>query len=104
MVRKSNDRQEDGAANAKLSPGKIQERVQFAGIDSWNRPIFKSLDKKRHFYGSVRILFGYEANEEEVLARMTVDDLVYMGSSFGCEPYGIPVDNLTIVRKNSESH
>lgn len=73
------------------------ERVQFRGIDGFNRPVFKSLDKPRTFYGDVYNLFGYEATEAEVLAKVTADDLCYFGSRFGCEPYGTPVNNLEIV-------
>lgn len=74
------------------------ERVQFYGIDRFNRPVFKSLDKQRHFYGDVHNLFSYEATEAEVLAKVTADDLCYFGSRFDCEPYGTPGDNLQIVR------
>lgn len=77
----------------------MSERVMFVGIDSWNRPVFKSLDKQKHFYGSVHTLFDYEAKEEEVLAKITEDDLCYFGSRFDCEPYGSAVDNLVIERK-----
>lgn len=73
------------------------ERVKFHGIDRFNRPVFKSLDKPRHFYGDVHNLFSYEATELEVLAKVTVDDLCYFGSRFDCEPYGTPVNNLEIV-------
>lgn len=78
----------------------MPERVQFVGVDKFNRPIFKSLDKQRRFYGSVHKLFYYEATESEVLELVTEDDLEYFGSRFGCEPYGTWVDNLTIVRKS----
>lgn len=74
------------------------ERVQFHGIDSFNRPVFKSLDKLHHFYGDTGTLFDYGATEAEVLARVTVDELCYFGSRFDCEPYGTPVNNLEIVK------
>jgi len=74
------------------------ENITFYGIDGFNRPVFKSLDKERHFYGDTGTLFGYEATESDVLAKVTVDDLCYFGSRFDCEPYGTPVDNLQIVR------
>lgn len=78
------------------------ERVQFHGIDGFNRPVFKSLDKQKHFYGDVHNLFGYDATEVEVLAKVTVDDLCYFGSRFDCEPYGTPVTDLQIVAKASD--
>lgn len=74
------------------------ERIKFFGIDRFNRPVFKSLDKNRTFYGSVHKLFSYGDTEEEVLKQITEDDLCYFGSQFDCEPYGTPVDNLKIVR------
>ena len=74
------------------------ERVQFHGIDGFNRPVFKSLDKPRTFYGDVNNLFGYDATESEVLAQVTADDLCYFGSRFDCEPYGTPTSNLEIVK------
>lgn len=74
------------------------EKIQFYGIDRFNRPVFKSLDGgKGKFYGDVHNLFGYDATEAEVLAKVTVNDLCYFGSRFDCEPYGTPVTNLEIV-------
>lgn len=75
------------------------EKVKFAGIDSWNRPVFKSLDKPKHFYGDVHTLFSYGATEAEVLELVTADNLCYFGSKFDCEPYGTPAPNLEIVKE-----
>lgn len=80
----------------------MSERVKFKGIDRFNRPVFKSLDKQRRFYGSVHKLFSYDATEKEVLSKVSEDDLCYFGSQFGCEPYGTWVDNLTIVKEDSD--
>lgn len=77
-----------------------KEKIKFVGIDSWNRPVFKSMDKPRHFYGDVHTLFDYDATEEKVLARLTADDLCYFGSRFDCEPWGTPVNNLKIERNS----
>lgn len=80
------------------------EKIQFYGIDRFNRPVFKSLDAgKSKYYGDVNHLFSYDAIEAEVLAKITVDDLCYFGSSFDCEPYGTPVTNLEIVAKSSDA-
>ena len=76
----------------------MKEKIKYVGIDGWNRPVFKSLDKARHFYGSVHKLFSYDATEKEVLDSVTVDDLCYFGSKFDCEPYGSMVSNLEIVK------
>ncbi len=63
--------------------------VQFVGVDSFNRPIFKSLTDNAH-YGSTEKLFAYDAQETEVLSKINASDLEYFGSSFGCEPMGTP--------------
>ena len=60
-------------------------KLYFCGIDNWNRPIFKNEDK---YYGSVMMLFDYEATKEEVLNILQVENLEYFGRSFGCEPQG----------------
>lgn len=77
----------------------MSERIKFVGIDGFNRPIFKSLDKKLHFYGSCYKLFGYDATESEVLSKVNEEDLSYFGNHFNCEPYGTPaVSDLIIVK------
>lgn len=70
-------------------------KVKFEGIDSWNRPIFKDIESKKRF-GSVDVLC---TSKEEVLAKVTEDDLCYFGNSFDCEPMGDPVNNLQIIRE-----
>lgn len=89
--------------NEQLSDGKhihveSMERVRFVGIDRFNRPVFKSLDKSRRFYGSTSTLFSDYADEEEVLRDVTEDDLVYFGDYFDCEPMGTAATNLIIVK------
>jgi hypothetical protein len=73
-------------------------KVRFAGIDSWNRPVFK--DDRGNYYGSVEILFDYYATAEQVQEKLEkiVDlDLLYFGKSFGCEPWGsTPTERLVI--------
>jgi len=75
----------------------MKEQVKFVGIDRFNRPVFKSIDKPKHFYGDAGHLFSYGATEAEVLVRVTANDLCYFGSSFDCEPYGTLADNLQII-------
>ena len=72
------------------------EQVKFEGIDSWNRPVFKSV-KYRNRFGSVNELFGHDASEKEVLDKVSDSDLCFFGTSFGCEPMGTPADNIKIV-------
>ena len=73
-------------------------KVKFKGIDDWNRPVFKAIDQSL-YYGSVDILFDYDATEEEVLQKVTAFNLSYFGHSFNCEPYGdSPKEPLEIVK------
>jgi len=76
-------------------------KVKFEGIDSWNRPVFKSLLSKSR-YGSVDILFDYNTTELKVLEKINEDNLLFFGDSFGCEPMGDTVTNLEIVRPEPE--
>ena len=70
--------------------GSKKVKLQFAGIDSWNRPVFKSPNEKAYF-GDVNNLFNDEATEVEVLKKVTIYDLCYFGDHFGCEPMGTDV-------------
>jgi hypothetical protein len=61
-------------------------KVGYVGVDCWGRPVFK--DGKGNYYGSTDILFSDDASKEDVLSRVSGEDLLYFGKSFGCEPYG----------------
>lgn len=65
-------------------------KLEFKGIDTFNQPIFKNVDKKS-FYGTNDVLFSRYATKEEVINK--INDLnirlVYFGSFFDCEPEGI---------------
>ena len=74
--------------------GKI--KVKFEGIDSWNRPIFKSINSTDRF-GSVHDLFNDDATESRVLELVKEEDLCFFGVSFGWEPMGTPCD-VKIIR------
>lgn len=73
----------------------IDRPIAFAGIDGFNRPVFKRVmpkgDRRKFFYGSTYKLFDLIATEAEVLRQIRVDDLCFFGNSFGCEPEGAPV-------------
>ena len=75
-------------------------RIKFVGIDSWNRPVFKAINRENFFVGDTGRLFEYHATEKEVLRRYGDDDLskrlVYLGSHFDCEPEGLPLDTAKI--------
>ena len=72
--------------------------IDFVGIDRFNRPVFK--DDLNNHYGSIDKLFQYTATREEVLGKVTEKDLLFFGSSFGCEPIGDPVISTLEIRKN----
>ena len=73
-------------------------KIKFKGIDGWNRPVFKSIEKPFTYYGSVDTLFDLDATEEEVLSKISEDCLCYFGNSFGCEPMGTASGNIEIVK------
>ena len=81
----------------------MENEVTFVGIDSFNRPIFRSIEFPRNHFGATDILFSFEANEAEVLARLSAEDLTYFGNKFDCEPMGTPVTGLTIVKLHDKA-
>ncbi len=80
------------------------EKITFVGIDSWNRPIFRSIDFPRNFFGATDILFSFEADEAEVLSKISVKDLTYFGNKFGCEPMGTAASGLVIIKTKPDVH
>ncbi len=74
------------------------EKVKFAGIDNWNRPIFRSTQYPKNFFGSISKLFNHDTSREEVLNSVLESDLCFFGNSFGCEPMGTPAIKIEIVR------
>ena len=63
--------------------------ITFRGIDSWNRPVYKVVNKGIYF-GSVNKLFSDDARAAEVdeYFRANLDELEFFGDHFGCEPHG----------------
>ena len=64
-------------------------KLKFRGIDDFNQPIFKVLNKQA-YYGTNDILFSANATAEEVIQQIEEKgiELVYFGTSFNCEPHG----------------
>lgn len=64
-------------------------QIKFKGIDSWNRPVFKAIDKKIYF-GSVTTLFEYDDDPDKIIKyfKDNINELEYFGSCFDCEPHG----------------
>ena len=69
----------------------------FEGIDDWNRPVFK--DSLNYRWGDVNNLFNWNATADEVLAKITVNDICYFGHSFnkGEDPNGATPDPNKII-------
>lgn len=70
-----------------------KEQIRFYGIDSWNRPVFKSV-KHHNYFGSVNKLCS-NIKEAELVTEF---DLCFFGSSFDCEPMGTPATNIEIIK------
>ena len=73
-------------------------QIKFRGIDRWNRPVFKVIDKPMYF-GSTDTLFNDEVEAEKVneYFKDNLDELEYFGSHFGCEPHGGRPENLKLI-------
>ena len=71
--------------------------LKFKGIDHWNKPVFKDVDRK-DYYGSVNTLFNEDDSEDKVLAyfKDNIDELEYFGDYFGCEPMGGLDENIKL--------
>lgn len=73
-------------------------KVRFLGIDHFNRPVFKDV-ATQEFYGSVDKLLSRTTTEKETLQRIEAIDLLYFGTSFGCEPFGCEPKATIIILK-----
>lgn len=75
-------------------------KLAFVGIDNWNRPVYKNIDRKE-YYGSVDCLYSCEPKEsvKEIndFFRKNIKELEYFGTSFGCEPMGGLKENIKLV-------
>lgn len=63
--------------------------LKFKGIDNFNRPVYE-VEGQKCFVGSINKLFSLDATKEEVdtYFKEHIEELVYFGSYFGCEPEG----------------
>lgn len=82
-------------------------RVVFYGVDDWCRPVFREIftseDNQEYqeygdmYFGDVCNLFDCNDPVEKIIDfyKDTINNrLSYFGSSFGCEPEGIPLNEL----------
>lgn len=75
---------------------KIQ--IEFYGIDSWNRPIFKAINQNK-FFGDTFNLFGYEEEDKAIQfysKENNVKWLTYFGNHFDCEPLGTHLESVDL--------
>lgn len=76
-------------------------RIRFVGIDGWDRPIFKDDRLPNSFFGDTGRLFSADNPKAAILncyeGHPHLDHIItYFGSSFGCEPLGLPLTGLDI--------
>lgn len=76
----------------------INKDIIFIGIDSWNRPVFKTVDKQE-IYGSTTTLFSYGDTPKRIIDyfKDNLGELEYFGTHFNCEPHGGLISNGKIV-------
>jgi hypothetical protein len=70
--------------------GKALIEVVFEGIDHWYRAVFKSIQTEERF-GSLDKLVD---TEDKARTQITEQDLVYLGNSFECDPWGTPPQGI----------
>ena len=73
--------------------------IKFVTIDNWNRPIFKPVDKSKHYYLSDLFnLFDYGTTEEQIkdfykdVSDHLRDYILYHGRSIDTDPNGIQLE------------
>ena len=71
----------------------MKEQIKFYGIDSWSRPIFRSVQHPRNFFGSVTKLISSIEDSKNI----TEFDLCFFGNRFDCEPMGTTAKNIEII-------
>lgn len=79
-------------------------KVYFAGVDEWNRPVFRSVHNKQAYYCDVVHLVDYKAKEEEVLAHYAAvgtSGITYKGTRFDSEPMGDPAEVELVTRSEA---
>lgn len=77
--------------------------LKFRGIDDFNRPVYRVVDKKLYF-GSVNVLLpdkniapNNTTKEINEYFRNNIKQLELFGSTFNCEPHGGHADNWNFV-------
>ena len=80
-------------------------KLQFRGIDNFNRPVYKNVDSTAH-YGSVDKLYSNNYLDDNKIEkvkgindffRKNIHLLEFFGNTFGCEPNGGISPNIKLV-------
>lgn len=77
--------------------------IQFKGVDPFNRPVFKVLEKS-YYIGSINTLFSHNTGEQEIVDyfKEHKEELIFFGHSFGCEPEGgLLKSNIELIFKET---
>ena len=75
-------------------------KIKFVGIDEWNRPIFKVLDKN-YYISDLNNLFPLDVSEIDIKvfysSKKLSEILTYHGQIADCEPMGDKLKDLNFV-------
>lgn len=75
-------------------------KIKFVGIDEWNRPIFKVLEKN-YYISDLENLFPLDISEADIKVfysnKKLSEVLTYHGATANCEPMGDKLKDLNYV-------
>lgn len=75
-------------------------KIKFIGIDGWNKPIFKVLEKN-YYISDLENLFPLDTSEIDIKVfysnKKLSEILTYHGKTFDCEPMGDKLKDLNYV-------
>lgn len=68
-----------------------KRKIKFEGIDAWNRPVFKVIEKK-YYISDLENLFSFDVSKKEIKEfynnKKLSNILTYHGTYFDSEPMG----------------
>lgn len=75
-------------------------KIKFVGVDDWNRPVFKVLEKG-YYISDLENLFALDVSDADIKVfysgKKLSDVLTYHGNSFDSEPEGSKLKELNFV-------
>jgi hypothetical protein len=75
----------------------MEFQIKFKGVDDWDRPVYKVVDKNVYFGSTMRLVSNDDTIEtlnEEFTNNIHL--LEYFGTSFNCEPEGGQLEDITL--------